>query len=339
MKKIIYIIAIVCLSSSLATAQADKHSTLFYGNAAMFNPAAAGMTNGDLQLFSSYRNQWGSVSAAPFKTMNFSVDGKTFNQSIKDGFVGMGLSYSNESAGDGKLVRSNINYSLNYAIEVERNLYVSFGVSAGLGQYKLGYDNFNWSTQWTGVDYDQSLYNFEPFYESSTTVFDLGTGVFVYGSVSPDVDLYGGISINNILRPDVSFINADDRLYRSISLTFHPEIRIPNTVIAINPKFFTFIQGPNREINAGAEFKYFLKESSHFTGYFDEMSLSLGTFYRMGDALLITTGFNMAGISFGAAYDLNTSALKAASNGMGGFEFYLRYNLGFSFRYGSRGSF
>jgi len=336
MKKSIYIAFLFSLVTIVSYAQADKHNSLFFGNALMTNPAAAGMSNGDARFFMSYRNQWASVSTTPYNTMSFAVDVKTFDQKIKDGFVGMGMTFYNSQAGEGKFTRSNFNFDLSYAMEVQKDLHLSFGASGGFGQYKINYDNFNWGVQWVGDGYDNTKFNQEPFYDEIKTVFDLAAGVYLQGRLSPNVDLHGGIAINNIIKPEITFINADDKLYRHVSLSFHPEIRMPNTKLGFVPGVFVFKQGPNQELTIGTEVKYFLQESSHYTGYYEEKSISIGSFFRTGDAVLVTGGFNYAGITAGLGYDLNISSLKTATNGMGGFEFFLRYRIGFSYGYGRR---
>lgn len=335
------ILAILLLSFSTAIGQTDRHYTMFYGNAIAYNPGATGMFNGDGRAFSSYRNQWSSVSANPFKTINFSMDGKIFQEKIDNGILGLGFTYYRDKAGDGNMINSNFGLSVSYAVEVQKDFHVSAGFQAGLGQYKINYDNFTWGNQWVGNGYDPSVYNFEPFYDNVNSIFDLSAGVYVHGAVNEYIDVEGGIAVAHILKQDVSFINASDKLFRNVSISFFPEYRIPYKRIAIDPGVYGFVQGPNKEITFGTDIKYFIKESSHFTGYFDETSASLGSYYRWGDAVIFTGAFNISGISIGMAYDVNISSLRVASGGAGGYEFFLRYRLGFGYKYstGGRGRF
>ena len=339
--KLVSIFSIVFLGILSLNAQTDRHYTMFYGNAVAYNPGAAGMFNGDGRAFSSYRNQWSSVTMNPFKTINFSMDGKILQEKINNGFVGLGFTYYRDKAGDGNMINSNFGLAVSYAVEVQKDFHISTGFQAGLGQYKINYDNFTWGNQWVGNGYDPAVYNFEPFYDDVNSLFDLSAGVYVNGAINEYIDIKGGVSVAHILKQDVSFISATDRLFRNVSVSFFPEYRIPYKRIAIDPGIYGFIQGPNKELTFGTDIKYFIKESSHYTGYYDETSASLGSYYRMGDAMIVTGAFNFSGISVGMAYDFNVSDLKVASGGLGGYEFFLRYRLGFGYKYstGGRGRF
>lgn len=341
MKRIqVVIISFICLLSSV-NAQTDKHATMFYGNALSVNPAAAGMFNGDARFFGSYRSQWSSVTSNPFKTMNFVVDGRILQKQIRTGRLGVGLSFYNDKAGAGKMSSLNAGLSASYGIEVYDDIYISVGAQGAYGQYSLNTDNFTWGTQWTGMGYDQSLYNFEPGYANVNAFFDLSAGVYAYGSLGDYIDVKGGFSVLHITAQDVSLSGFGEKLYRNFTLSLFPEIRIPYQRFGFVPGIMTFFQGPNKELMVGTDVKYYIKESSHFTGYFEEISASLGSFWRVGDAVVITAGFNYSGITAGVAYDINYSSLNVASNWMGAYEFYLRYRLGFNYKWsvGGKGKF
>ena len=68
-----------------------------------------------------------------------------------------------------------------------------------------------------------------------------------------------------------------------------------------------------------------MREESRHTGLLKEKALYLGSYYRVGDALIPTLILEIASYSVGFSYDLNISALKAATKGKGGFEISLRY--------------
>lgn len=315
---------------------------MFYGNALSVNPAAAGMLNGDARFFGSYRNQWSSVTNDPYNTMNFVVDGKILQKQIKTGKLGVGLSIYNDKAGVGKMASLNAGLAASYALEVYDDIFMSLGVQGAYGQYSVKPENFTWGTQWTGQGYDQSLYNFEQSYASVNTFFDLAAGVYIHGKLGNHIDVDGGFSVLHITAQDVSLAGLEDKLYRNYTFSLFPEIRIPYQRFGFVPGIMTFFQGPNKELMIGTDVKYYIKESSHFTGYYEEVSASLGSFVRVGDAVVVTGGFNYAGISAGIAYDFNYSSLRTASSGFGAYEFYLRYRLGFNYRWvvgGKKGRF
>ena len=68
-----------------------------------------------------------------------------------------------------------------------------------------------------------------------------------------------------------------------------------------------------------------LQSASKFTNHQNEMSMSIGPYLRVGDALYAVVRFNWLGFSMGVSYDINMSELTAATSGNGGFELSLGY--------------
>ncbi len=71
--------------------------------------------------------------------------------------------------------------------------------------------------------------------------------------------------------------------------------------------------------------RYTLQEESKYTGAFKGAAISLGTYYRVGDAFAPAIELEIASFSLGFAYDLNMSGLTAATNGNGGPEVFIRF--------------
>ncbi len=135
------------------------------------------------------------------------------------------------------------------------------------------------------------------------------------------------IIILHVIKPNVSLINNDNALYRKFIFHGGAVLTQRNSKLVFEPNVMVAFQGPNREISFGNDFKYLLKQSSKYTGYYDESSISVGTYLRVGDAFYSTLFFNMAGFSLGLSYDLNLSNLSLATNGRGGMEMLLRYRI------------
>src|SRR5690606_20812216 len=125
------------------------------------------------------------------------------------------------------------------------------------------------------------------------------------------------------------FTGDETRLYRKLTFHGQGEFRRENSGVTILPGFMMFLQGPNKEITLGSSFKFLLKSASRSTSYFDEITFSLGTYFRVGDAVMVNGVLDLAGFSIGAGYDLNVSKLSVATKGVGGMEFFLRYRIQF----------
>jgi len=104
--------------------------------------------------------------------------------------------------------------------------------------------------------------------------------------------------------------------------------------MALKPKFISYFQGPARQITGGFLVRYMLREETKYTGFFSEMAISFGGYYRVGDALSPSAEFEIGGLAIGFAYDLNMSGLSSATNGNGGPEVFLRFITPNPFSYG-----
>ena len=77
-----------------------------------------------------------------------------------------------------------------------------------------------------------------------------------------------------------------------------------------------------------------LREESKYTGIFREMAISVGGYYRVGDAFAPSVEFEIASFAIGFSYDLNVSDLTAATGGNGGPEIFIRIINPNPFTYG-----
>lgn len=331
MKKLIFI-GIFAGFASMANAQADKHFTMFAESPLGLNPAAAGLHPGQMQVFTNFRMQWLTASDNPFRTISASFEGRLFDQG--NGHLGTGVAFYNDLAGDGLYQINEVVVPINYAISISRTHYLSFGIQPGFYQRTLNSSALTWENQWTGIAFDQTYDPNELLLSGNLNLsrFDMGAGVYWYGDINKNTKITLGVSGQHLTKQRVNFYGEDDKLFRKVTFHGQAEFKKQNSNLSFVPAFYSFIQGPNKELVLGSNFKYQLRGASRHTGYFDEVSLSFGVYYRVGDALMANIIFDMAGFSVGAAYDLNISKLNVATGGIGGMEFFLRYRLHFGGR-------
>ncbi|MGB3902917.1 MAG: type IX secretion system membrane protein PorP/SprF, partial [Bacteroidales bacterium] len=103
------------------------------------------------------------------------------------------------------------------------------------------------------------------------------------------------------------------------------QIGIENTNLSIMPRFLYMLQGKQDEILPGLLLRYTLKEESHYTGFARAIYLTVGGYYRTGDAAIAQLMLEVADLGMGFSYDINVSDLSAVTNSNGGFEVSLRY--------------
>ncbi len=107
-------------------------------------------------------------------------------------------------------------------------------------------------------------------------------------------------------------------------------VGIESTGYAFIPGFMWQKQGPSSELILGTYFRTKLKNESKYTGIFKESAVSLGMFYRYGDALIPKLSMEIFNFNLGLSYDVTTSALSGA----GGLEVSLQYIVPVELRYG-----
>jgi type IX secretion system PorP/SprF family membrane protein len=308
-----------------AYAQQDIHFSQFYSASNYINPGTAGVFNGDIRAVLNYRSQWKSISE-PFNTFTGSVDAKV--KETDNGFLGIGAVFYNDKAGASKLTTGHYGINISYALEINKDMYLSLGVQPSFMQKSINTGNLYYGTQFTGDGFNSSLPSLENSVASNFNAFDLGAGMYWMYRPNKETAFYLGAAGAHLTRPNVSFLGATDKLL--MKFTFHggAEFEIPQSNMSILPNFLVKMQGPNRIINLGSDFKYIIQRQSHFTGFINEMSAGLGAYYRVGDAFWGTLFFNWTGFTLAFSYDLNLSDLSVATNGNGGMEFMLMYRAG-----------
>jgi type IX secretion system PorP/SprF family membrane protein len=331
MKKEILLIAVFYLVFLSIRGQQDRHYSMFNESPMALNAGATGLFSGDVQLFTSYRSQWSSINPNMFTTISASLDAKVYE---KDGYYfAAGINFYDDKGGDSFLKTGIYNLSLSAGIEVGEDQYLAIGFQPSYYQRSIELDKLSWGNQWSGEQFNVLQPSGESSFAESIVKFDLNSGVYYYGQIQDNLMVTLGGSVAHITRPSVGFLSPDEKLYRRYTLNASAEYGISNSKIYLDPSAYVFFQGPNRSVAIGTDLKYMFKESSKYTGYFDEKSFLIGMYYRSEDSFYAKLGLNWAGISFGAAYDINISSLSIATNGLGGMEFFLRYRIGFEGKY------
>ena len=135
-----------------------------------------------------------------------------------------------------------------------------------------------------------------------------------------------GVAMHHVNRSKLDFKDTNsDTLYSKYIIHASSNIGIKNTRLALKPSLLISIQGPCKEILAGAILRYRLKGASKYTGFFSEQAVSLGGHFRLKDAFIPSLWFEAGKIALGISYDLNVSSLRAVSNMRGGTEISIRF--------------
>ncbi len=310
----------------------DTHFSQFDMSPLTQNPAQAGASH-ELAAFVNYREQWQSV-ASPFKTTAASFDMRLNRKKIKKGFWAAGINFYTDKSGDLPLSTTQVNLTAAYHLHLNAQNTLGAGFQGGFAQQSLGLENIRTGSQYNGSAYDAGLPANETLTNTAHSFADCGAGLlwtYTNSTGASQVNDNQGLRINlgaavfHPNRPEDSFYADGAQL--DIKYVLHGDalICLPAGNLALVPGFQYMVQGPAQELYAGMMLRYKLKQDSKYTGYQKGAALSLGAYYRAGDAIAATMLMEYSNYAIGLSYDVNTSELRSASADRGGFEITLRF--------------
>ena len=184
----------------------DPVFSQFYLSPLQLNPGLAGLTE-DPRFSANYRNQYPGFNNA-YRTYALSYD--QFFPSFKGG---LGAWILADDAGDGILKTLKAAGIFSYRLQLRDNLYLKSGIEVGIVQSTLNWNQLIFGDQideYTGTISPGGI----PFPTEETApdrnkvVYpDLGIGMIIYGG-----DMYTGLSVRHLNRPDPDFLAINSNL-------------------------------------------------------------------------------------------------------------------------------
>jgi len=272
------------------------------------NPANAGADRNEMQAILNYKDQWRSV-ASPYKTLAVSCDKRIQKKKTAPDFWAVGINLLNDKAGtiNMKLFQANLSGVYHRYINKKKYSSVGFGLQTGFAQRSINYngEGVTWGNQYDGNSYNPSLPTGEPAGSTSFMYGDfLSAGIlYSYNNTSGklkvtdnhDFKFNVGFSVFHIIRPKYSFYESGEKLYMKYVVHGNALISVKNTNIAVAPGFMYFRQGPAQEIFPGALIRYKLRQASKYTGFYNDIAISIGAFLRVKDAIAPVVFFEHSG--------------------------------------------
>lgn len=322
MKKRILILMIILLQATIAFAQ-DIHFSQFKNSPVMLNPAQTGFFNGAHRFTSNTRSQWGSFTV-PYRTFSFSYDMQPAYRLIKNDMLGVGFWFYRDKAGDSHFGTIQTSLSLSYILSLNSSgtNYLGIGFMGSWAQRSMSYNDLYFDQQFNGEFFDPSLYTGEDAGNKSYNYLDFSAGV--HWRYKPDKNTFynAGFSLSHLTQPQQTFI--DDKSSKlPMKGMVYGNLSIPFSIDqAVVPGFMAAFQGTATEIVVGADYKHIFSQNRY-----SYTALSPGIYYRLGDAVILSTYLDYQKWRFGLSYDINTSDLASASKTMGGLELSIIYKL------------
>ncbi len=307
----------------------DIHFVQTSSTPILLNPGATGVFQGWERVSVAHRQQWFTLGA-PYVTSQISADLNLFKQTQnkQKAYMGIGLNFYNDVAGDGKLGTNQGSLLVSGIVNITENQTLSAGIEIGAAQQSIKMQNLTWSSQFDGEGFDSSIIPGEGNSAATLIYADLGAGIFynmqnVTSTMSrKEVQrLYAGVSYYHLTTPTREFYNGStDQLSTKLVGQIGAELDVPNSKFVFAPSFAIFLQGPNTEILGTLAGKFRIKEGTKYTGIYNNTYLSFGLNYRSQDAIAPMLGMEIANYRFGVAYEFNISPLQSSTNSQGSFE-------------------
>lgn len=324
MKKYI-IIFILTVFTGIGYTQ-DIHFSQFNENPMLLNPGYAGMYEGNYRFNLNYKNQWQSIGGV-YETYAASADFIIFRNNIGLKSTGLGISAFQDVAGSSNTKTTRVDLNLSQTVYLSENSDLSLGVAASYLDMSANYTGLSWGSQYNGIEFDQTIGSGELFTGYAEKAFDLSAGMIFRIF---DDDLYPlevGISAHHLARPKVRILSNELTIPVRITGNVSKEFNLEST----NNYGFKLLalasyQKRAREIVVGALFRRDFGLVSKYTGYYSNINLYVGAYYRVGDAIIPVVKLTVhKKITAGISYDITLSKLSNASLFRGGPEFALSY--------------
>jgi len=307
------VIISVALCSCLRGQQ--YHFSQYFASPLSVNPALTGYYDGNIRLTSVYRNQWAGDNN-PFTTISASAETKIF-QSSTTGKLGIGLMLNSDRSNNNALTVNTATLSIAYnlPLDAEENVTLGVGLQEDFTQKKIDPFNLTFESQFVSGGFNPSIITPDMSKANTTSYFGTNAGLMLNVKTNETDKIYIGAALYHANQPKMNLL---DTLFRQ-------------------PPMFTVNAGTRFSLSTYSHLQlstiYSIQQQASETlvggiGIFDiddNKSFQIGTWYRLGDAIIPYIGLLWEGFELGLSYDVTISQLTS-SNLRNSFELSLRFN-------------
>lgn len=306
----------------------------YYASALYLNPALAGLEK-DTYFGMNNRSQWNNLSL-PFTTFQFS-----FIQPINrpgphiKHVGGVGLSFLNDVAGANKeFVTQGLSIAgaYNYHLNRYGNNIIAAAFQLGVNQQRINYNGLRWSSQYSSFSgFDQSLPG-----EASLTnnqVFQpvVNAGLVWYYTNKQrnlsfySTSIYNGFSVSNLVPTTGFYLHSKSDM--SLLYKLHGGFtKTWSRSIDFSPNYLVQWQDKNFQINLGMYIGYSINHP-RVSNKKGSTKILAGIWYRLQDAVIVTTGMSNDIWNLGFSYDSNIFSLSKTFGYGSSYEISLAYKI------------
>jgi type IX secretion system PorP/SprF family membrane protein len=313
MRRILFVIVMICSIRGYAQ---DLHFSQYFNAPLLVNPANTGFNpDFDYRVGGNYRKQWATIVSNPYKTMSLWGDVQLFNDRFDNAWVGVGAALMKDAAGSGNLSATKAYASVAYHQVVGLNSLVSLGFNAGYVTKSVDFTKLTFDNQWNGKFFDVIAPSGEAFSTNRQSYLDLQVGLNYALFPSDNAYVNIGVSALHINKPSESFF-ASSGYSTVVPARFTVFL---NGVFKLNDRW---IVSPNAYISQMA------KANEYVVGGLVNYNLSGdgntqllgGLYYRVGDAVAPTVGFQLNDLKLTVNYDATMGDLGKYNSTRGAYE-------------------
>jgi type IX secretion system PorP/SprF family membrane protein len=318
MKKLKYILLFIAnfLLITILNAQ-DLHFSQFFNTPLLTNPANTGfIPDADYRLGASYRNQYSSIMAVPYKTISIYGDAQVFRDRLENGWLGLGGVILRDVAGTGSLTSTKAYGSVAYHQMLGNSSLVTAGFNIGWVNKRIDQTKLKFPDQFDGKFFSSNVPTTVALTNNSVSYLDVQAGINYAYFPTENIYVNAGYSIHHVNTPLETFFDASDDTTRVAMrhIGFVNAILKLNDNVIINPNAYFTTQSKAQELVLGMNAAYNLSGDG-------EKQLIGGLYYRLGDAIVPMVGFELKNVRFTFSYDVTTSSLKNFNGYRGASEF------------------
>jgi len=319
MRKLVCALALLC--SVLTVSAQDPNFSQFFASPLTLNPAMTGKIDGLYRVAGNYRNQWPTINNA-FTTYTASFDAGIMRNRISEiDQFGVGVMAFKDQSGNGVIKYDYLSFSTAYHKGLDEDgfnqLGAGFQVTYGskkLDVTSLKFEDMLRSDGFTGIT--NETFNGT---QLSLSYVDVNAGILYNGTTNGYNNYYFGVSAYHLNRPKETF--QEGEFYLAPRVTLQAGGRIPvGQYDAVHLSANHSRQAGAVNTVIGGAYGLNLNADEYAP-----TNLYLGSWFRLGDAIIPYVGLEFGEMRIGATYDVNVSSLKPASNMRGGAEISLIY--------------
>lgn len=290
---------IIFLFQALKLFAQEPQFTQFYAAPLYLNPAFAG-ADVCSRVSNNYRNQWPGI---PRGFVSYVL---SYDHSLPSLSSGVGVMFTSDKAGSGKLRSTNISGLYAYELQINKQWLARIGVQASYTIRDIDFYNLVFADQIARTGASTSV-EIPP---GKVSYFDMSSGLLVFST-----KYWLGFSTNHLNQPNQSLINGQSIL--PIKYSLHGGMKIPlreRLGESISPAINFKSQGKFDQLDIGA--------------YYNRFPMVLGVWYRgipllksykfgyaNNDAFAFLLGIEVQRLNIGYSYDVTVSRLISSTSG------------------------